>query len=307
MPLLTEALRGAGARLVDEDGRFLLEGGDLQARDVVARALWQTLAAGRRPLLDARAAVGDAFPDRYPTVFEACRIHGLDPRVEPMPVAPAAHYHMGGVVTDLEGRTSLSGLWAAGEVACTGVHGANRLASNSLLEALVFGDGVARSVSDALARLPRPSAAVELPWSAAVSDPASEGDAIRATSVVRGTMWDHVGLVRDEAGLRRALGALEDVASDLGVHARGGVPVYSREQVRAPRAVLEAQSLLVVGRLVATAALARPESRGAHYRTDRPRTDVAWRLRLVAWNDGGQSRLQLEPVAHVPTAHEVPA
>ena len=132
-------------------------------RDVVARALWSALASGRRAFLDAREAVGEAFPRRFPTVFEACRPHGLDPRVEPIPVAPAAHYHMGGVHVDLDGRTSVPGLWAAGEVACTGVHGANRLASNSLLEALVFGARVARSVGETLPHLRRPAHALELP------------------------------------------------------------------------------------------------------------------------------------------------
>ena len=162
MPLLTEALRGAGARLVDERGEPLLDGpgAELQARDVVARGIWSALASGRRALLDAREAVGDAFPSRFPTVFEACREHGLDPRIEAIPVAPAAHYHMGGIATDLDGRTSVAGLWAAGEAACTGVHGANRLASNSLLEALVFGARVARSISRALPGLRRSAAGV---------------------------------------------------------------------------------------------------------------------------------------------------
>ena len=162
MPLLTEALRGAGSLLVDETGRPLLEGegAELQARDVVARGIWAALASGRRAFLDARAAVGDAFPERFPTVFDACRAHGLDPRRQPIPVAPAAHYHMGGVATDLDGRTSVPGLWAAGEVACTGVHGANRLASNSLLEALVFGARVARSLAEALPHLRRSARAL---------------------------------------------------------------------------------------------------------------------------------------------------
>ncbi len=156
MPLLTEALRGAGARLVDENGHPILDvpGGELQARDIVARGIWRALSRGRRPLLDAREAVGAAFPERFPTVFEACQAHGLDPRVAPMPVAPAAHYHMGGVLVNGDGRTSRPGLWAAGEVSCTGVHGANRLASNSLLEALVYGARVARSVGASLLQQP---------------------------------------------------------------------------------------------------------------------------------------------------------
>ena len=150
LPLLTEALRGEGAELVDDRGvRFMADvhpDRELAPRDVVARAIWRHLRSGRRVFLDARRAVGGSFPERFPTVFALCRAHGLDPRVEPMPVVPAAHYHMGGVAVDASGRTSLPGLWACGEVAATGAHGANRLASNSLLEALVFGARVAECV-----------------------------------------------------------------------------------------------------------------------------------------------------------------
>ncbi|HVT15456.1 MAG TPA: L-aspartate oxidase [Thermoanaerobaculia bacterium] len=147
LPLLTEALRGEGAVLIDDRGtRFMSDehpDRELAPRDVVARAIWRRLAAGRQVFLDARAAVGERFPERFPTVYALCRQRGLDPRREPLPVAPAAHYHMGGVAVDANGRTSLPGLWACGEVAATGAHGANRLASNSLLEALVFGARVA--------------------------------------------------------------------------------------------------------------------------------------------------------------------
>ncbi len=153
LPLLTEALRGEGAVLVDDLGvRFMAEvhpDRELAPRDVVARAIWRRLREGRQVFLDARRAVGERFPERFPTVFSLCRRHGLDPRVEPLPVVPAAHYHMGGVAVDASGRTSLPGLWACGEVAATGAHGANRLASNSLLEALVFGARVAEDVARA--------------------------------------------------------------------------------------------------------------------------------------------------------------
>src|SRR4029453_8312224 len=163
MPLLTDALRGAGAVLVDERGRRVLAdagpNAELLPRDVVARALWAALGAGRRAFLDTREAVGEALPERFPTAFEACRRHGIDPRREPIPVAPAAHYHMGGVDVDLDGRTSLEGLWAPGEVACAGGPGANRLPSNSLLEGLGFGERVAESVREALTQLPAPSLA----------------------------------------------------------------------------------------------------------------------------------------------------
>ena len=143
MALLTEALRGEGAVLVDDTGERFMVGqhpdAELAPRDVVARAIWARLQAGSRVYLDATAAVGASFPERFPTVFDLCLEDGIDPRIQPVPVAPAAHYHMGGVATALDGRASLPGLWAVGEVACTGVHGANRLASNSLLEATVFG------------------------------------------------------------------------------------------------------------------------------------------------------------------------
>jgi L-aspartate oxidase len=287
MPLLTEALRGAGATLVDGDGRRLLAhagaGGELLPRDVVARALWSALASGRRALLDAREAVGESFPDRFPTVFEICRAHGLDPRREPLPVAPAAHYHMGGIDVDLDGRTSVPGLWAAGEVACTGVHGANRLASNSLLEALVFGARVARAVGDALPHLRRPSGALVVP---AVEPDATPDEAAPVQAALRALMWERVGLVRTADGLREALLGIEALSAAL-----------------APGAA-ETRSLVTAARLVATAALARPESRGAHFRADHPLSDPAWRRRILLTPEGGAPRLRTVPAGAPPSAQE---
>lgn len=274
MPLLTEALRGAGARLVDDQGAALLagDGAELQPRDVVARGIWSALAASRRAFLDAREAVGERFPERFPTVFEACRAQGVDPRRDPIPVAPSAHYHMGGVATDLEGRTSVPGLWAAGEVACTGVHGANRLASNSLLEGLVFGARVAHAIGEALSHLRRPQAAsVHLAGSAG-DDAEADAPAVRAA--LRASMWEAVGLVRSGEGLRAALAGIE------------------RMERQAPPGAGEIRNLLLVGRLVATAALARPESRGAHYRCDHPATDPRWRRRLALVPERGAIRLE---------------
>jgi L-aspartate oxidase len=271
MPLLTEALRGAGAILVDEDGRRLLADGrgELLPRDVVARALWSALAVGRRALLDARVAVGESFPERFPTVFESCRRHGLDPRVDPVPVAPAAHYHMGGVAVDLDGRTSVPGLWAAGEVACTGVHGANRLASNSLLEALVFGTRTARSVARALPHLRRPASRLALP-PVEPDEPAGD-EAARTVAAIRRLAWEKAGLVRTADGLRKALAALEALENEV------------------PAGAVEARSVATVARLVARAALARPESRGAHFRADHPLADPAWRRRILLLPGGGHS------------------
>jgi L-aspartate oxidase len=263
MPLLTEALRGEGAILIDETGRrFMPEehpDAELAPRDVVARALWRQLRAGHQVFLDSRAAVGEEFPEHFPTVFRLCQEHGLDPRTEPIPVAPAAHYHMGGIAVDEQGRTSLPGLWAAGEVTSTGVHGANRLASNSLLEALVFGGRVAEDLRSGLpeARTPR-----SLRASATDTVPVlvASGDAELVTAIRR-LMWEKVGLVRDEEGLSQALDELD------------------RLSARHRHAAGEARNLLEVGRLVAAAALARRESRGGHYRSDYPVPDPAWQRR----------------------------
>lgn len=269
MPLLTEALRGEGAVLIDETGeRFMsLEHPDaeLAPRDVVARAIWRRLIAGRRVFLDATKAVGAEFPEHFPTVFHLCREHGLDPRTQPIPVAPAAHYHMGGIAVDENGRTSLSGLWACGEVTATGAHGANRLASNSLLEALVFG---ARVADDLRAGLPS-SRTPRVRMANAPLGLSAPGDA-ELTRAVRRLMWEKVGLVRDEAGLSFAVAELRRLAA---AH---------------PQASGEARNLLGIGRLLAAAALERRESRGGHYRSDYPVPSPVWqrRLFLTAAPDG---------------------
>jgi L-aspartate oxidase len=286
MPLLTEALRGEGAVLLDETGhRFMTDehpAAELAPRDIVARAIWRRLRDGHRVFLDAREAVGERFPDRFPTVFSLCREHGLDPRIEPIPVAPAAHYHMGGIDVDDHGRTSLPGLWACGEVASTGVHGANRLASNSLLEALVFGARVAEDLRNGLPARRQPAFRV-------IPRPAegSTMDDAALSSAVRRILWEKVGVVRDEQGLTSAIEDLTWLAKEH------------------PRASGEARNLLAVGRLVAAAALARRESRGGHYRSDYPMPDPDWqrRLRLTAAPDGSAL---FEDAAHEPAAAETP-
>ncbi len=275
MPLLTEALRGEGAVLVDESGRrFMPEehpDAELAPRDVVARAIWRRLVAGGRVFLDAREAVGERFPERFPTVFRLCQESGLDPRREPIPVAPAAHYHMGGIAVDANGRASLPGLWACGEVAATGAHGANRLASNSLLEALVFGARVAEDLAPAAPRLRRltsprvPRSAAPAPAAAASSRAASAASAASTAiaAAVPALMWEKVGVVRDGRGLAAAVDGLEELAAEH------------------PQAAGEARNLLAAARMVAAAALARRESRGGHYRADHPAPDPAWRRHLL--------------------------
>lgn len=235
-PLATEALRGEGAHLINGKGEAFVA--DLAPRDVVARAIHLERAAGRGAFLDAREAVGSHFPATFPTVFAACMSAGLDPRLAPIPVAPAAHYHMGGVVTDVWGRTSLNGLWAVGECASTGAHGANRLASNSLLEAVVFANRIAERLRDA--ETPAP-----LPVEHEDELPPVLPDAPRAE--LRQLMQAHAGVVREAAGLSQALDRVHALCETHG----------------------QAHPL-VAACLILTAALARKESRGAHFRSDFP-------------------------------------
>jgi L-aspartate oxidase len=255
MPLVTEAVRGEGGTLVNDLGeRFMLAvhpDAELAPRDVVARAIFEQLQRGRVVGLDAREAIGDAFPQKFPTVFGFCESAGIDPRIERIPVAPAAHYHMGGIAVDEWGQTSLRGLLACGETSATGVHGANRLASNSLLEALVYGARVAEHLDREYAVPPEPQSVT--PFRVAV---AGRGEA-QAIADLRNVMYANVGLVRNEPGLREALARIADLERSF------------------PSPGNDLRNLLVVGRLIAEAALARRESRGSHYRTDFPATDDA--------------------------------
>ena len=256
-PLASEALRGEGAILVDAEGQPFMPArhamGDLAPRDIVARAIHDQRAGGHGAFLDARKAVGEQFPHEFPAVFAACMAGGIDPRIQPIPVAPAAHYHMGGIATDADGRTSLDGLYAAGECASTGVHGANRLASNSLLEAAVF--GVRAGVAAARAEDPRTDT---LPTTLTRDLP---DDALQA---LRQAMSQHAGVARDAGGLRRLIALID------GLEERHG-----------------ATQPLIAARLVAACALAREESRGGHYRSDFPHAGATPKRTLVRLADLG--------------------
>lgn len=249
-PLATEALRGDGAILINGHGeRFmprLHPDAELAPRDIVARGVFAEIAAKRGAFLDARNTIGAEFSRRFPTVYAACAEAGIDPAREPIPVAPAAHYHMGGVATDLRGRTSLKGLWAAGEVAATGVHGANRLASNSLLEAVVFG---ARVAEDVKAQMP------DADIHAAQEDPLPrQPDMSQNVHELRAVMTAKAGVVRDAAGLAGALATI------------------LRLEGETPSPALKTMATAAL--LLAAAAFRRRESRGGHYRADFPKTDA---------------------------------
>jgi len=259
-PLATEALRGEGAVLINGAGeRFMKpvhEAAELAPRDIVARAVFAENAAGHGAFLDCREAIGDRFEREFPRVYGLCREAGIDPVHEPIPVAPAAHYHMGGVLTDANGRTSLDGLWACGEVAATGVHGANRLASNSLLEAVVFGARIADDL-----KLLIPSSVIYTEQTLPSPAPDKYENASKDIMTLRKAMSAHVGVVRDEAGLRLAL------------------EVITRIERRAQSPWLKAMCTTAL--LITSAAWQRRESRGGHYRKDYPQTDTVARRGLL--------------------------
>lgn len=271
--LLSEALRGEGARLVNEIGERFVQryepAGDLASRDLVSRAIVREVERTGSPVYLTMAHLDREFVRRrFPTIAQACAQAGLDLAADRIPISPAAHYVMGGIETDLDGRTSLPGLFAAGEAACTGVHGANRLASNSLLEGLVFGARAALAMT-APPRRPalRPSEVVEWPVPPAGAAP------VPSAYEVRDLMWRHAGLIRDRAALERAAARLE---------AWAGALADARPAHASDHGFRRIDSLVTVGLLIVRAAVRREESRGGHFRADFPaRDDLHWKKHIA--------------------------
>jgi L-aspartate oxidase len=277
-PLLSEALRGEGAVLRDVDGDAFMKDvhplADLAPRDVVARAIYQRMRAGADHLWLDATMIPD-FPNRFPTIWRACTTVGLDPTKEWLPVAPAAHYLSGGVVTDLDGATSLPRLWSCGEAACSGVHGANRLASNSLLDGLVFGRRVVEAITAAKHAADSTGAmtgVLDVPLGATDEDPVARhavmADPEQVRAALQRAMTADCGVVRDANGLQRAAVTVGDLWG--GTTSNPG-SVASDEVV----------NLLRVSRAIVAGASAREESRGSHTRDDYPQPADAFAGRFV--------------------------
>ncbi|MGV7219076.1 L-aspartate oxidase [Bradyrhizobium sp. UFLA05-112] len=257
-PLATEALRGEGAVLINgRDERFMAARhplAELAPRDIVARGVFAEVAAGRGAFLDAREALGARFAQKFPTVYASCIAAGFDPATQPIPIAPAAHYHMGGIAVDARGRTSIDGLWAGGEVSSTGAHGANRLASNSLLEAVVYAARIAKDIAGRA--IPPPARLPEAPVT-----PRNAAIDKRAETGLRAMMSAHVGVIRDRDGLVQAVQHFAELERDAGSVAL--------------------RNMATTALLVATSAFARHESRGAHFRSDHPTEVPAFAKRTM--------------------------
>lgn len=275
-PLATEALRGHGAHLVNNTGeRFMLRhdpAGEMAPRDVVARGIYEEVMSGRGAWLDCTLAIGETFAQEFPTVYAYCQAVGIDPAKQLIPVVPAAHYFMGGILTDMDGHSTVQGLWACGEAASTGAHGANRLASNSLLEAVVFGARVAQAIK----QLPQQPA--DLRPVLEVLPASDKPNTTYAMQQLRAVMSNSFGVVRSQNAMLQGLQQIRTLARN------NHDPVFANS--------------LATAELLAVSALSRKESRGGHYRSDYPDSSVIWQHRsMMTLEDAQHSYTKLAETA----------
>jgi L-aspartate oxidase len=263
-PLATEALRGEGALIVNaKDERFIYNShkdGELAPRDIVARSIFQEQQKGQKVFLDCRGDLGNRMINDFPTVYQLCRNSGINPREDKIPISPAAHYHMGGILTDENGKTNIEGLYACGENACSGVHGANRLASNSLLEAIVFGDIISKDIKENMNKsIPNKEVRIDITKSKPLS--------ILKLQELRSIMTEFVGVERDQEGLEKAYSMVQDIYTE---YTKNGFLNNS----------------LITSLLIIQSALARKEHRGSHYRKDFPKLNKKLNSRsFITYND----------------------
>lgn len=281
--LISEAVRGEGAHLINSAGvRFMenVPGKELAPRDIVARTIWQEMNQGS-VYLDFRPIGRERILERFPTIYHTCLNYGVDVLTTPLPIAPAAHYIMGGIATNSFGESSLPYLYAAGECACNGVHGANRLASNSLLDGLVYGARIVERIKDTI-KVKRPSWEEVLCPEGKIVSTGRNGlkkklDAQCLRNQIQDLMWNSVGILRDEAGLEKALRLLKGWKQDKLI-------VHHVDD-------LETFNLLTVGEAIAKAAFNRKESRGGHFRSDYPlRNDELWQKHSLQSKEGTHVR-----------------
>ncbi len=285
--LISEAVRGEGAILLNSNGeRFMVKyhmDAELAPRDVVARAIASEILASDTDFvtLDLTKNSAAEIAARFPTIYSTCVAYGIDPATTPIPVSPAEHYMMGGIRTDMDGATNVPGLLACGECACTGVHGANRLASNSMLEGLVFGIRTVRAAIDCLQNNRAPCQPTSTVQAAQIGADFSLETLETAKNQLKAAMWKGVGLVRDESGLKATLQTLNEL------YAKFGHPAPKREAI-------ELANMIECAWLMTRAAIARKESRGAHFRRDFPNLDTDWQHHLLL--GGERDNLVITPV-----------
>ena len=282
--LISEAVRGEGAILLNEKGERFMENvhpmKELAPRDIVARAIDKELKrSGHHCVyLDITGKDRHFLKERFPQIYEHCLEKGIDIARDPIPVVPAAHYLCGGVITDTDGRTSIKRLYVAGEASCTGIHGANRLASNSLLEALVFGGRAAEHSSRFIIENADKLQSPEFPpWNKSGTFDLEEWVLIEHNiDEIRRLMWDYVGIVRTNLRLKRALGRILFIESEI-------LDYYRRSTISS--GLLELRNLATIARLIINGAMMRHESRGLHYNTDYPETDDSMKVNIIQRND----------------------